>query len=351
MRKTIVYILILFLFLSKCDYSTKNNEKDKRVHPTEYTWTIDTLELSVVSSRFRPTDILYIDENDIYIFGENSYYNDVYWHYDGEEWRDTTILSKIRDIRAVENISGKIYGAGDTQWYLPEGVDYQGSIVCYNSSKWQQVFYAHVDGQRGTIFFDIWGDSEDNIWVGGWYGLLYHFNGEKWTDYCLSDTIWINNFSGDDSDDLYAIGYYFYNVGINGYFLKWNGESWIIENQFQKSRDEYLFHSFGFLDIYVTDDYIYSCGEGVFRKRRGDEEWQKLYQDSQSKYWDISGSGPDNIYAVGEGGNADFWDGDECFYLDSIYYPEITYKKVWTDGTQVIIIGYSNNTAYVMRGK
>jgi len=78
---------------------------------------------------------------------------------------------------------------------------------------------------------------------------------------------------------------------------------------------------------------------------------KKLYQDSQSKYWDISGSGPDNIYAVGEGGNADFWDGDECFYLDSIYYPEITYKKVWTDGTQVIITGYSNNTAYVMRGK
>ena len=141
MRKTIVYILILFLFLFKCDYSTKNNEKDERVHPTEYTWTIDTLELSVVSSRFRPTDILYIDENDIYIFGENSYYNDVYWHYDGEEWRDTTILSMIRDIRAVENISGKIYGAGDTQGYLPEGVDYQGSVVRYNGTQWQQIFY------------------------------------------------------------------------------------------------------------------------------------------------------------------------------------------------------------------
>ena len=346
----ITFILFQFILFNCNNLLKSNNKKDKK-HPTEYTWTIDTLDLSVVSSRFRPTDILYIDEDDIYIFGENSYYNDVYWHYDGVEWRDTTILSMIRDILAVEEISGTIYGAGDTKWYLPEGVDFQGSIVRFNGSQWQQVFYAHVDGQKGASFYDIWGNSEDNIWAGGPYGLLYHYNGQEWEDYCFPDTIHIINFSGSDSENLYAIGYYIDNVGINGYFLKWTGESWIIENQFQKNRAEYLFHSFGFLDIYVTNDYIYSCGEGVFRKKRDDEEWQKLYQDSQSKYWDVSGSGLDHIYFVGEGGNADFWNGDECFCLDSIYYPEITYNKVWTDGKQVIIVGYSDNTTYVMRGE
>lgn len=133
--------------------------------------------------------------------------------------------------------------------------------------------------------------------------------------------------------------------------MKWTHDNWIIEDQYSIDYADYLFHPFGYRDIYATEDYIYSCGEGVFRKHYGAEEWQKLWQFSQNTFWDASGSGQNNIYFVGEGGNAVFWDGETPYTLDSIYLPEVTYKKAWTDGKQAIITGYSNNTNYVMWGK
>ncbi|MCK4529778.1 MAG: hypothetical protein KAU44_01255, partial [Candidatus Marinimicrobia bacterium] len=105
------------------------------------------------------------------------------------------------------------------------------------------------------------------------------------------------------------------------------------------------------LDIYVIEDKIYTCGDGVFCKQMLDSTWQKLWQFSNYKFRDVSGSAPDSIYIVGDGGNAIFWDGESPSQLDSIYYPEITYKKAWTDSKQALIVGYSGNTSYVMWGK
>jgi hypothetical protein len=347
MRNYPFLLVVLLLLLFNCD----NNYNEQPKHPSEYTWTIDTLELSVISTRFRPTDILYLNENDIYIFGESGHYNPVFWHYNGSKWQDTIVITNASAIVAATNISGDIYGVGDTRWYLPEGVICQGSIDKFNGNSWQQIFYAHIEGQRGSEFRDIWADSEDNIWVGGYLGLLYHYNGQEWVNYCFPDTVNIYHFSGNDSTGLYAIGYYLGNNQANGYLLKWSGENWIMENRFSMAYADYLFRPFGHLDLYVTGDNIYTCGDGVFCKQSGDSTWQKLWQFSDYKFRDVSGSGAGNIYFVGDGGNAIFWDGVSPSCLDSIYYPEITYKKVWTDGNQVIITGFSDNISYVMWGK
>jgi hypothetical protein len=361
MRKTIVYILILFLFLSKCDYSTKNNEKDKRVHPTEYEWTIDTLDVDVRVTTFRPTDFLYINENDIYIFGENSHYNDVYFHYDGKEWRDTCVIYGTRDINSVMNISDKIYGAGKTSWYLPEYADFQGGVAFYNGKQWKQIFYASAEGKRVSYFLDIWGDSEDNIWVGGVFGnfgLLYHYNGQEWKNYCLPDTAWLKSFSGTSSDDLYACGYYWESGGVilNGYFFKWTGEEWKIEDQFRENVNNEEHYPFGYRDIYVSEDYIYSCGRGFYRKKRGEKEWEKFELNLGAGFFDISGSSSDNVYVVGDNGRINYWDGDQLYTSGEICpgHPFGTYKKVWTDGEQVFIIGQDDgdyDRVYVLHGK
>ena len=60
-------ILLIVIFLFSCDFITKSKNK-KVKHPSEYTWTIDTLEVSVAfEPAFRPMDILYINNEDIYM--------------------------------------------------------------------------------------------------------------------------------------------------------------------------------------------------------------------------------------------------------------------------------------------
>lgn len=346
MQKSNLVLLMIIILILSC-----GNDPEVFKHPLEYTWTIDTLELTVDDGRWRPTDILYLSDSSIYLFGENSHYNPIYWHYNGSKWQDKLVISMADDIIAAANIGGKIFTAGDTRWYLPEGIDKQGAIGILNGNNWEQIFYAHIDSQRTTCFYDIWGDSEDNIWAGGLLGLLYHYDGREWINYCFSDTVHIVNFSGSDSSGLYAVGYYLPNNKVNGYFLKWTGGSWVIEDQYSIDYSDYLFRPFGHLDIYVSKDYIYTCGDGVFCKSHTENEWQKLWQFSTYKFWNVNGSGPNNIYFVGEGGNVVFWDGVTPYTIDTICYPEITYKKSWTDGKQVIITGFSGNTSYVMWGK
>lgn len=346
MRKYNKELIIIFLFalLVAC-----HPQPIEKLHPSEYSWTIDTLNLTVDDGRWRPTDILYISDNNIYLFGENSFYNPIVWHYNGSIWQDKIITGQANNILAAKKIDGTIYGVGDTRWYLPEGIDRQGGVSTFNGDAFEQIFYAHADSMRITAFNDIWGNSNNNIWVGGYYGILHYYDGIEWKNYSLADTIHIHHFSGTDSS-LYAVGYYSGNGTLNGYLLKNYISEWIMDDQFHMSYADYLFRPFGHLDVFVIDNTIYTCGDGVFRKEIDDSSWQKLWQFSSYKFWDVSGSAPDNIYFVGECGNAVFWDGETPCDLDSIYYPEITYKKAWADGDRVIIVGYCDNTTYVMWG-
>ncbi|MCK4529873.1 MAG: hypothetical protein KAU44_01745, partial [Candidatus Marinimicrobia bacterium] len=312
MRKSNLILLIIIILILSC-----GNDPEVLKHPLEYTWTIDTLELEVISTRFRPTEILYRSENDIYIFGENGHYNPVYWHYNGSDWQDKILVANAWNILAAKLINGDIYTAGSTQWFLPEGCDWQGSIDKFDNSNVEQIFYAHVEGQRGTEFNDIWGDLDDNIWAGGWHGLLYHYNGTSWVNHSFPDTVHIRHLSGADSSGLYGIAYYMIANKINGYLLKLVDNGWIIEDQYSMEYSDYLFRPFGHLDVFAIDDIVYTCGDGFFSKRTNEDEWRKLWQFSTYKFRDVSGSALDSIYIVGDGGNAMFWDGENPSPLDS----------------------------------
>jgi len=360
MKKTVLLLIILLLIIN-CDNLIDSKSKKKFKHPSEYTWIVDTLDVDIVTTRFRASDILYISKDEIYIFGENSHFYDVYWQYDGEKWEDKIAVCDSRDIIAVTKISDKIYGVGTTERYLPENINYQGSVVKFTNKNCKQIFYAHADNHSGSRFWDIWGDSENNIWVGGWYGLLYHFDGKNWLDYSFPDSVWVTNFSGKNSNKLYACGYAFRGQGMfNGYFMKWDGKKWKMENEFHDkeiNRDNY---PFGWKDICLGDEYIYSCGNGVYRKKITENNWEKIdFYYQVFKYEDISGSSDNNIYAVGFAGAIVYWDGEQWHYIADLctkynFIPYAVYTKAWTDGDQVYIVGYDYNNlkrTYVIHGK
>jgi len=337
------------MFLINCNFITKSKNK-KVKNPSEYTWTIDTLVVSVAfEPAFRPMDILYINDEDIYLFGRNAHWNDIYFHYDGEKWQDyeSYVIKELTSATFTNNI---IYGTGRNH----VNVGSKGQIVSYRNNKWQKELTLE---KENTEFHDIIALSEHDIWAGGYNGVLYHFNGNEWQDYSLPDTISIKDFSYHEDHGLYALAYCYFpdnsNREGNKYILKWTGENWEIIEYIRLEDYDYRFIPFGTSDINLTDEYIYSCGSGVFRRKYNETNWTKLYMNFEATYYDISSSSDDNIYIVGEWGTADHWDGKNPTILDSIAFKNVIFTTSWTDGKQVYITGwdFDKNCSYVIHGK
>lgn len=342
-------ILFIIIFLFNCDLITKSKNK-KIKHPSEYTWTIDTLEVSVAfEPAFRPMDILYIDDDDIFIFGRNAHYWDIYFHFDGVKWQDY-INSKVQSVYSACVANDKIYGVGTDHVKY----DSKGIVASYQNNKWQRELLVEKENSK---FNDIIAISEDDIWAGGYKGVLYHFNGSEWEDYCMADTIYFHNFSYHEDHGLYALGYCFFpdnpNREGNSYILNWNGKYWKIIEYIRLEDYDYRFIPFGINHIYLTDEYIYSCGSGVFRRKYNETKWTKLYMNFEATYYDISSSSDDNLYFVGEWGTADHWDGENPTILDSIAFKNVIFTTSWTNGKQVYITGwdFDKNCSYVIHGK
>lgn len=151
-------------------------------------------------------------------------------------------------------------------------------------------------------------------------------------------------------DKLYALGYYFHShstrVG-DAYLLKWTGEKWIIVDQFAMDNFIGTEDPFGYTDLYVSEEYIYTCGYGIFRKKPGEKEWVKKFSHN---YYNFVASSSDHMFAIGQYGLVNYWNGKKWQELDISHYPDIIYKDGWTDGNQLYIIGYGDDNAYLIHG-
>jgi hypothetical protein len=338
------YLIItvgLSLIWINCD-SILTNDSNKK-HPSNYKWEIDTIQHNFDQfMSFETIEMLYYDQDDIYIVCESVHYHGIYFHYNGEQWRQY-FLEKAREIESLCKFNDRIFCAA---WRA----DHQGRILSFNRRKKQWTPRLTVD-KSNTIFFDIWSDGKDNIWAGGLNGTLYHYDGQDWKDYSLSDSIWISEFSGRSMDQLYALGYCLFNgsprVG-NVYLLKWSGEKWIIVDQFMMDDYKRTKYPFGDQDLYVTDEFIYTCGHGLFKKRPGEKEWVKIFRDN---YYNLVASSSDHMFAIGQYGLVNYWNGKKWQELDISHYPDIIYRDGWTDGNQLYIMGYGSDNGYLVHGR
>ncbi len=103
----------------------------------------------------------------------------------------------------------------------------------------------------GPSFYSIYGSDQDNVWMGGNDGKLYHFDGNAWSlSYKFNpegfENAEITDVWGTSASDIYAIGNLFPEGEsfLVSFILHYNGNSWeelIITNfevQFQRVRIE-----------------------------------------------------------------------------------------------------------------
>ncbi len=101
----------------------------------------------------------------------------------------------------------------------------------------------HYNGNTWTMFTDIqytWvptcmhGFSENNIWIGGTGGRIYHYDGKSWLETYKFNDDSLNNMTikkiwGKSTDNIYAVGVAFTlnsNVEMRSMILHYNGIAW-----------------------------------------------------------------------------------------------------------------------------
>jgi len=163
----------------------------------------------------------------------------------------------------------------------------------------QSVVY-HFDGNDWTEHNEIrctsralFGFAEDDVWLGGSDGNILHYNGNEWSesfryiDEKFNDAT-IRDFFGTDSDDLYAVGYTF----IPGYFNDWtqnqrafilhyNGYEWteIFFADYQSQFIKILFCDNSYYILNVTVDNMHGDSTTVIEYESEENDLHTILSD------------------------------------------------------------------------
>ncbi|MEK7264039.1 MAG: hypothetical protein AAB071_05960, partial [Bacteroidota bacterium] len=322
------------------------------------TWTIDTLSYPG-SLQTTMRDMYAVNEKDIYVVGHNED-NGVgtMYHYDGKKWSPVKLswavggnISGAFDLSAIYGFGANdIYAVGfryhDNPTPPPNYID-SSLIIHYDGTQWREV-KPDVRG-RGNLQ-GIWGSAPNDIWTGGTYGALYHYDGNIWNKINADTSLWFSDFGGNKSEQ-YALAYNRkdtsgYLTTIH-YLLSYKQTNWTKIEQFAELPNSIW--TFGHSSIRFIDGQFYSAGYGVFKKKNN--SWEKLFDSGERVFLSVLGTRKKNIFALGLFGEVYHFNGEEWKLLPKFDNLENSLTSGWTDEKEVFILGNSNYKTYIYHGK
>ncbi len=345
-EQNIFLLLLVLLFIEIFGCKDKGTEPPVIKNPRDYSWTSDTLQFPG-SYQTDMYDIWGSTPNDIYAVGFNTNRHDM-WHYDGKNWTDIKLWDSYQiwptQLSTIYGFSpNDVWAAG---WAGDINSPNSSLIIHYNGSKWSE---ANIN--KGGALNDIWGGSPNNIWACGWGGVVYHYDGIKWN----KDSISIYMPQGAEfqlpsitevNNSAYVIGWKVENnlARWTIYFFKKTNQAWQTLDSFVVAPGQTTF-KFGTRLWTSPEGNLYSSGDGVF-KWNG-ISWDQIFASSTSLRG-LKGSSDQNIFAVGDYGNAYHYNGSDWYQFQQLKNENIVYTNIWTDGNEAFIVGY-NTDSYPMK--
>ena len=261
------------------------------------------------------------------------------YHYNGNEWTEvklsTDLRGNIKPVIGLYDIHG--FSASDI-WAV--GVDYPSNsrdnsrlVIHFDGTEWRQ-----VDMPPGGWLFAVGGSGPNDIWVGGAYATLLHYDGSSWESYSVplpasyTSGLFANfsSFAGNSPDDIHAI---ILNSTEWSYLVGYDGTEWAVEDSFNVTEGNRLWMS--------PSGTLYSIGSLILSRWDG-KNWETLLED-EFLFAGISGTGDDNIFVVGQGfgyiPKIFHYDGIDWYEFPDFDNHEGSLVDVWTDGREVFITG------------
>lgn len=118
------------------------------------------------------------------------------------------------------NTTGNVMALHET----PEGsivaISFAGWVGLYNGDFWRE-----WQLEKDTMLRTVFAFSETDVWVGGNFGALYHFDGTDWNKNNIAENIHITGIWGAAPNNVYACGFTT-DLFSNAVLLHYDGVSW-----------------------------------------------------------------------------------------------------------------------------
>lgn len=190
------------------------------------------------------------------------------------------------------------------------------------------------DDQR-QLLLAAWCSSPNDIWVGG-HGRLIHYDGKAWQEQATPRGAEVTSLWGAAPNSVFAAG--FVRGAAREQVLHFDGSSWT-ESTLPSPAASHL----GFVHrVWGTSSTnVYSVGSRVLRYDGA--RWSVVQALSQSRFAAIGGSGPNDVYALG---NVDAMRFDGQGWKALVPGPGPTLEDfgvtdVWAQRNEVFVTGYS----------
>jgi hypothetical protein len=337
MRTLFVIFCIAAIVQLSCEKSPNGPEPVK--DPRQYTWAIDTLTYPG-SLQTSMRSIWGSSPKDVYVVGHNDRGFGKMYHYDGKSWKPVDLAFGAIDLSAV-------YGfAANDVWAVGERIDYNPNpppnfldsslVIHFDGNQWRELRFPR---QRGLT--SIWGSGPNDIWIGGLFGTLYHYDGKivksdsvpfpipKAADFLYS----FSSIVGGTSGEAYLLLSAPLPNGADRFYLfRRQASTWVIADSVFSWRS----------GLWVSPSgALYATGYGV-HKRVG-TSWLRVLDEITTT--EIAGTGDDNFLVVGNSpagglsGEVYHYNGTDWYQFKNLQFLNIQYSGVWTNGKEAFVIG------------
>lgn len=209
------------------------------------------------------------------------------------------------------------------------GCGYSGGtdVPIYKSTDGGITWAPSFKGIPGTTSWKIavWGTSSSNVFVGGEFGYILHYDGSTWTPVRSSTTKRIYNFWGTSGADIFA-------VGADGLILHYNGTEWSTKDS---GTTEYLRGVWG-----SSSTNVYAVGNTATVQRYDGSDWDPIDLSSLTTedLRSVWGSSENDVFVSGYSGTILHYDGADWTAMDSGTAEMIL--GLWgTSGNNVFAVG------------
>ena len=208
------FISLLSLLSVTCKNEVTAVEDNIEPGRRDYTWTVDTLFLPFNSF----TDITGTSPTDVWTCGPGGDLDKTFYHYDGQSWK-TDLISRPFAPYSVSSISvNSVWSSG-----------LEGKIWHYNGNGWSEQYRLFTNEDTLVVLQEVLAISETDIYsVGQYYigpedywGIILHYNNNKWQNITIPKTRAIFDEIGKDKKNgkVYLRGLTQQNLNENDYQL------------------------------------------------------------------------------------------------------------------------------------
>ncbi|HHG86367.1 MAG TPA: hypothetical protein ENJ82_16570 [Bacteroidetes bacterium] len=338
MNRMVLTLLILTISITcqrnKLPFSV---EEPQYYTSHEFEWTADTLAPPDAYQVFL-YDIWGTDENNVWAVGHSDLNRYQIWHWDGETWKNV-----VPDVKGPRASYYEIFGFSENDFWIVGYTSVDNGYVLHYDGSWRR-----LDNNELTLCMSVWGTFSQNIFIGGNKGIIYRYNGEKFTRYETGRNLQIIAIWGLASDEIFAIGVNNDNQPADPpirYLFKYKPDQFILIDSviFKPNMEKTIGIDLWGIDI----NNLYSpTGNSLVKYKNG--QWVTQFN---APLWRVFGSSPHNIFTGGYGGIFYHYNGvnwQRLHFNDSV---KESIWGMWCNDNYVFVIQDLGYYARIWRGK